>query len=59
MRGRIMAFMAGAEAETVLLGNFARGDREDRYQIDWMSETSDANFTPDQWERRDGQQLSA
>lgn len=31
-------------------GNCAR---DDRYQIDWMSETSDANITPDQWERRE------
>jgi hypothetical protein len=53
MRGRIMAFMAGAETEVVLLGSFAGGDEEDRYQIDWMAGTSDANFTPDQWRRRE------
>jgi ATP-dependent Zn protease len=36
--GRIIAFMAGAEAEIVLTGKTRGGDGEDRYQISLMAE---------------------
>ncbi|HKM64639.1 MAG TPA: hypothetical protein VJY39_19340 [Acidisphaera sp.] len=39
MHGRIMAYMAGAEAEGVLVGDCAEGDGEDRRQIALMLST--------------------
>jgi hypothetical protein len=33
LRARIMTLMAGREAESVLLGNHSRGDRDDRKEI--------------------------
>ena len=38
MVGRVLAYMAGAEAERVLLGKAGRGDGEDRWQIALMLE---------------------
>lgn len=38
LHGRIMAFMAGAESEVVILGSTQGGDGTDRYQIVLMSE---------------------
>jgi ATP-dependent Zn protease len=38
---RIMSFMAGAEAEVVLLGSAQGDDGEDRYQIDLMADQLD------------------
>ena len=40
-RARIIAFMAGAEAEAELLGAAEGGDDDDRYQIDLMAEQLD------------------
>jgi len=37
-RGRIMSFMAGHEAEEVLLAKAVAGDGDDRYQIDLMAD---------------------
>jgi hypothetical protein len=37
-RGRIMTFMAAAEAEIVCIGRYRGGDGEDRYQIALMME---------------------
>jgi hypothetical protein len=37
LHARIMAFMAGAEVEKLLLNIEARGDRDDRIQIDLMA----------------------
>lgn len=36
MRGRIMTYMAGAEAEREFYGNCRGGDGDDRWQIDLM-----------------------
>lgn len=38
---RIMTFMAGAEAEMILLGSGEVGDSNDRYQIELMAEELD------------------
>jgi hypothetical protein len=48
IRGRIMGFMAGAEAEEVLCGGCAVGDGEDRYQIALMLDSlfGDGATTP-------------
>jgi hypothetical protein len=46
---RIMAFMAGAEAEIAVFGSTPGGDGDDRYQIDLMAEQI-AVPTPD-WVR--------
>ena len=42
-RGRIMTFMAGAEAELEVLGRQAVGDRDDRTQIAMMAAEIDAS----------------
>jgi ATP-dependent Zn protease len=47
--GRIVAFMAGAEAEIVILGSTMGGDGDDRYQIDLMADEVECD--PDQWRR--------
>lgn len=54
MRGRIIGFMAGAEAENVLCGGSAGGDGEDRYQIAMMLDTlyGDDRQTAARWEQR-------
>ena len=44
---RIIAFMAGAEAEQVLLGATQGGDGDDRYQIKLMAEELDCDS--DEW----------
>lgn len=41
---RIMAYMAGAEVEMVLLGSRAEGDGDDRYQIALMAEQLDVDW---------------
>jgi ATP-dependent Zn protease len=46
---RIIAFMAGAEAEQVLLGATQGGDGDDRDQIELMAEELDSD--PDEWVR--------
>jgi|SRR5271165_914618 len=55
MRGRIMTYMAGAEAEEVLLGDCAGGDGEDRRQVALMLSTllGDADkVETDAWKQR-------
>ena len=47
--GRIIAFMAGAEAEQLLLGATLGGDGDDRYQIELMARELDCD--PDEWIR--------
>jgi ATP-dependent Zn protease len=47
--GRIMAYMAGAEAETVLLGSIIGGDDDDRRQIELIAEEFDHD--PADWGR--------
>lgn len=49
-RGTIIARMAGAEAEAVLLGSRAIGDGADRREIEWMATSSDAELG-DLWPR--------
>jgi hypothetical protein len=44
--GRIMTFMAGAEAEAVILGNCSGGDGNDRYQVMLMLEEIAPKDTP-------------
>jgi ATP-dependent Zn protease len=46
---RIITFMAGAEAEVVLLGAAEGGDGDDRYQIELMAEELGCN--PAEWVR--------
>jgi hypothetical protein len=53
MRGRILTYMAGAEAENVLVGQCPGGDQHDRREIDLMSKSDDADFALEQWERRE------
>ena len=50
VRGRIMAFMAGAEAEIVFFGNCAGGDSDDRVKIEEMAESSDSYLSREDWE---------
>ncbi|MBR1149336.1 hypothetical protein [Bradyrhizobium sp. JYMT SZCCT0428] len=50
-RGFILAKMAGAEAEAVLLGLSKGGDADDRYRIEEMLDNADLTF--DQWDRRE------
>lgn len=53
LRARIMAFMAGAEAEAEILGQCAGGDGDDRDQIAYMLDTlqlSDHDWF--RWEQR-------
>jgi hypothetical protein len=52
-RGRILTYMAGAEAERVILGEVGPGDGDDRYQISRMADSDDCDFTPDQWSCRE------
>jgi ATP-dependent Zn protease len=55
MHGRIMTYMAGAEAEEVLLGDCAGGDGEDRRQVALMLSTllGDADeMETEAWEQR-------
>jgi ATP-dependent Zn protease len=47
---RIIAYMAGAEAESELLGSRAIGDDEDRRQIDLMAEEI---YQPADWDRKE------
>jgi ATP-dependent Zn protease len=51
MVGRVLVYMAGAEAERVLLGKVGRGDGEDRRQIAWMLYDI-GPVNPDRYERR-------
>lgn len=51
MVGRVLAYMAGAEAEGVLLGKVGRGDDEDQRQIAWMLEDIGPD-DPDRYEQR-------
>lgn len=46
---RIIAYMAGAEAEVVLLSATQGGDRDDRYQIEMMAHELDCD--PSEWVR--------
>ena len=48
-RGRILALMAGAEAEACLIGHCRGGDGEDLFQIALMAEATFAS--PDEWDR--------
>ncbi len=47
--GRILTFMAGAEAETELVGRCAGGDGDDRREIEWMADS--IGLSDEQWER--------
>ena len=51
MRGRILAFMAGAEAEHEIIGAPAIGDGDDRKQIDWMADSADSGIRREDWSR--------
>lgn len=51
MRGRMLTYMAGAEAEHVLLGGSAVGDDSDRYQIALMAENRYAFSSDEEAER--------
>lgn len=54
-RGTIIARMAGAEAEEVILGACDGGDGSDRREIAWMMQSRDAEIPPDRcelWEAR-------
>jgi hypothetical protein len=51
MRGRVMAFMAGAEAELEIIGRCRGEDGDDRYQIAMMREM--AGFAFEDRARRD------
>lgn len=50
-RGTIMARMAGAEAENVILGACQGGDSYDRSDIEQMAASSDTEFSEAEWER--------
>lgn len=52
-RGRILASMAGAEGETVLLGRCAVGDGFDRTEIAELADSADTKFTDAEWQRRE------
>jgi ATP-dependent Zn protease len=52
-RGRIYAYMAGAEAERELLGRRAIGDGDDRDQIALMLESGEPGIAADQWVKRE------
>jgi hypothetical protein len=49
--GRIIAYMAGAEAENELLGLCRGGDGNDRREIEWMAESRHAELPEDLWRR--------
>jgi len=50
-RGTIIARVAGAEAEAVLLGVCAGGDGYDREQIEMMAESDNSELPADLWGR--------
>jgi ATP-dependent Zn protease len=50
-RGRIIAYMAGAEAENELLGKCQGGDGDDRKQIEMMAESGHAELPDALWQR--------
>ena len=50
-RGRIIAYMAGAEAVRVLLGVEVDGDGDDRLQIEMMAQSRYSDLPGDLWER--------
>lgn len=50
-RGRILTYMAGAESERVIVGSCDGGDGDDRYQIELMAESDDADLPLDLWRR--------
>ena len=50
-RGRIIAMMAGAEAENELLGRCSGGDWHDRTEIEWMAASRATKFPDDLWQR--------
>ena len=51
VRGRIMAYMAGAEAEIEFVGACEGGDSDDRDKIEEMADSSDSYLTPEEWKR--------
>jgi ATP-dependent Zn protease len=53
IRARIMAEMAGAEAEKVLVGYCQGGDGFDRRQIEQWREMDDAELSDDLWQRHE------
>lgn len=52
-RGRILSYMAGAEAERVILGACHGGDGDDRRQIEMMAESDDCDFDEVRWAWRE------
>jgi ATP-dependent Zn protease len=50
-RGRILAYMAGAEAERIILGDCQGGDGDDRRQIEMMAESDDSDIDVARWAR--------
>lgn len=50
-RGRIITYMAGAEAEREILGECTVGDGDDRYWIEDMAACGDAELPDDLWVR--------
>jgi hypothetical protein len=50
-RAAILARMAGAEAENVILGQCAGGDGDDEYWIAMVVDSGDAEFSEAEWER--------
>jgi hypothetical protein len=52
---RIMAYMAGAEAERVLLGVCNGGDGNDLSEIAWMANSAGYDTFSGEWTRRRGQ----
>jgi ATP-dependent Zn protease len=51
MLGRVLTYMAGAEAERVILGRCRGGDARDRHDIMSMVYSSESSFSVDTWER--------
>ncbi len=49
---RIISYMAGAEAEILILGATQGGDGDDRYQIEMMAE-SQLELQPEAWKRQE------
>jgi ATP-dependent Zn protease len=52
-RGRILAYMAGSEAERIILGECQGGDGDDRRQIEMMAESDESDFDAAQWSWRE------
>jgi|SRR5579863_7037007 len=50
-RGTILARMAGAEAETVILGACQGGAGDDQFEIEAMAVSRHAEFSSEEWER--------